>query len=65
MGLSESSLTTITKPFSLVYHIARYHVIHHVVLNYAEKITIVLNTDTHKMLIATAMKMKIRMGQNN
>ena len=33
MGLSESSLTAITKPFSL-FHVAKCHVIHHAVLRY-------------------------------
>ena len=37
MGLSESAL----KPFSFFYHTVKFHVVHHVVLKYAEKITIV------------------------
>ena len=47
MGLSESSLNTITKPFSFSFlffnHIVKYHVVVHVVLNHVVmKITITI-----------------------
>ena len=37
MGLIESSLTTITKPFSCLNHIVMHHVIHQVVLRFVVK----------------------------
>ena len=59
MGLSESSLNTITKPFSF-YHIVRLVVIRHVVLKYlVMKITIASVMLIHmNMLTAIAKKNK-------
>ena len=52
MGLSESAV----KPF-IFYHIVKYHVIAHVVLNYVEKITIAFLISIHtKTLSAIATK---------
>ena len=65
MGLSNSSLNKNNhKTCFMFYHIARYHVIHHVVRNHVEKITSVflcLISIHTKMLTATAMKMKMQM----
>ena len=47
MGLSESALT----PFSCFYHTVKYHVIHHVVLKYVEKITIACLISIHTKTI--------------
>ena len=52
MGLSESGL----KPFSFFYHIVKYHVIHHVVLNYVEKITIAFLISIHTEMLIAMMK---------
>ena len=60
MGLSDSSFNS-NRNFFLFYHIARYHVIRHVVLNYVERVTIVFLISIHTgMLIAIAMKMKMK-----
>ena len=56
MGLSESSLNTITKPFSLFYHIVKYHVIVHVFPNCVVKITIAFVISTPMNMTMTAIK---------
>ena len=62
MGLPEPSLTTITKTF-IFLTIAKHHVIHHAVLNYAEKITIAFLISIHtEMSTAKVMKMKIQIS---
>ena len=49
MGLSESSLNSMTKPF--VFSHCKYHVIHHVVLKYVEKITSVFLISIHTKML--------------
>ena len=56
MGLSESSLNTITKPFSFFYHIVKYHVIVHVFSNYVVKITIAFVMSIPMNITMTAIK---------
>ena len=57
MGISESSLTTITKPFHFD-NIAKYHATVHVVRHYVEKITIVFLISIHTKM-STAIVVKI------
>ena len=58
MGLSESSLNTITKPFGFFYHIVRLVVIRHVVLTYlVMEITIASVMMIH-MNMSTAVAIK-------
>ena len=54
MGLSEPSLITITKPF--FSHIVKYHVIVHVVLKYAEMITIAFLISIHTKIVIAMVK---------
>ena len=60
MGLSESAL----KPSSLFYHIVKYHVMHHVVLNYVEKITIAFLMSIHTKTLSAMMKNREKHNNN-